>query len=167
MGREGMRLIHSPNEINGRIIYAISYFFDRALETGLIEAGSVRGSVRVRDYYLAAQRICGEEGNGEGVEDKEMGFGREVRRERRRRRKRRAIERDQDKDVDMDEGTSNQRDHLLEDNPFLCLDLNYISALLHSGYGLMWNKELRLVSQLNGIETSWSLGAALDLLHFQ
>lgn len=51
-------------------------------------------------------------------------------------------------------------------SPFLCLDLTYISAFLHDGLGLDWQKDITLVKKINGIETSWALGAAINLLNF-
>jgi ectonucleoside triphosphate diphosphohydrolase 5/6 len=51
-------------------------------------------------------------------------------------------------------------------SPFLCLDLTYITAFLRDGLGLDWQKEITLVKKINGIETSWALGAAINLLNF-
>ncbi|VDK46118.1 unnamed protein product [Anisakis simplex] len=45
-----------------------------------------------------------------------------------------------------------------------CLDLSYIYALLRHGYGINEHKELHLVKRLRGMEMSWALGAAHDLL---
>lgn len=50
------------------------------------------------------------------------------------------------------------------EKPFLCLDLCYIASLLHDGFGLDWSKELTLVKKINGVESSWALGAAFDLM---
>lgn len=51
-----------------------------------------------------------------------------------------------------------------KDQPFLCLDACYITALLRHGLGFDYKKEITLVKKINGIETSWGLGAAFSLL---
>ncbi|XP_039080361.1 ectonucleoside triphosphate diphosphohydrolase 6 isoform X2 [Hyaena hyaena] len=43
-------------------------------------------------------------------------------------------------------------------NPFLCMDLTYISLLLHE-FGFPENKVLKLTRKINNVETSWALGA--------
>ncbi|KAI3638846.1 hypothetical protein MIR68_003344 [Amoeboaphelidium protococcarum] len=48
--------------------------------------------------------------------------------------------------------------------PELCLDLTYIFHLLHTGYGLDPRQKLIIRKKINGIETGWSLGAALELV---
>ena len=48
-------------------------------------------------------------------------------------------------------------------DPFLCLDLTYITVLLHDAFGLDWDKGLFVINRLKGVETSWALGAAYDL----
>uniref|UniRef100_A0A2L2YHM8 nucleoside diphosphate phosphatase n=2 Tax=Parasteatoda tepidariorum TaxID=114398 RepID=A0A2L2YHM8_PARTP len=47
---------------------------------------------------------------------------------------------------------------------FLCLDCTYITALMKHGLGLDGKKELRFAKQIDGIETSWGLGAAFNML---
>ncbi|UXI17262.1 putative RAS-like protein [Sarcoptes scabiei] len=54
---------------------------------------------------------------------------------------------------------------LRKQSPFLCLDLIYIASYLHDGLGLPMNKDIMLVKKINGIETSWALGAAINLFH--
>lgn len=48
-------------------------------------------------------------------------------------------------------------------NPFLCLDLVYISVLLQE-LGFPPNKQLRLARTINQVETSWALGATFQHL---
>lgn len=48
-------------------------------------------------------------------------------------------------------------------NPFLCLDLVYISALLQE-LGFPPNKQLKLARTINEVETSWALGATLHYI---
>ncbi|XP_027979545.1 ectonucleoside triphosphate diphosphohydrolase 6 isoform X3 [Eumetopias jubatus] len=43
-------------------------------------------------------------------------------------------------------------------NPFLCMDLTYISLLLQE-FGFPENKVLKLTRKINNVETSWALGA--------
>ncbi|XP_054711777.1 ectonucleoside triphosphate diphosphohydrolase 5-like [Uloborus diversus] len=52
----------------------------------------------------------------------------------------------------------------IKDQPLLCLDCSYISALLHHGLGLDKKKELLMGKRINGIETSWGLGAAFNMI---
>ncbi|KAG8180520.1 hypothetical protein JTE90_007473 [Oedothorax gibbosus] len=47
---------------------------------------------------------------------------------------------------------------------FLCLDCSYISALLMHGLGLDEGKELQLSKKIDGIDSSWGLGAAFSML---
>ncbi|XP_058990241.1 ectonucleoside triphosphate diphosphohydrolase 6 isoform X2 [Mustela nigripes] len=46
----------------------------------------------------------------------------------------------------------------LQGNPFLCMDLTYISLLLQE-FGFPENKMLKLTRKINDVETSWALGA--------
>lgn len=50
--------IHKPTELRHRQIYALSYYFDRAADVGLINKRTGAGVVRVRDFYLSAYNIC-------------------------------------------------------------------------------------------------------------
>ncbi|CAL8103274.1 unnamed protein product [Calicophoron daubneyi] len=45
------------------------------------------------------------------------------------------------------------------DQPFECMDLNFIVALLHNGYGFPWDKKLTLQKKVKSFEISWGLGA--------
>jgi len=91
--------IHKPEEIKSRQIYAMSYFYDRMLDSKVIKPqagkdGTKGGVIKVKDYLLTAENIC--------------------------------------KSVIR----------LRKQSAFLCLDLTYLAALLHDGYGLGWNKEI-------------------------
>ncbi|NP_001089154.1 ectonucleoside triphosphate diphosphohydrolase 6 (putative) L homeolog [Xenopus laevis] len=44
------------------------------------------------------------------------------------------------------------------ENPFLCMDLTYITLLLQES-GFPMEKELKLVKKIDNVETSWALGA--------
>lgn len=123
--------IDSPRELNSRIIYAISYYYDRAVDVGLLDAGQKRGSLRVKDFYYFARAVCGHEVIS-------------------LRKTRRAIDDEELKARSLEQ-------------PFLCMDMSYIAALLREGLGLNWNKEIKLACKLKGVETSWALGAAYDL----
>ncbi|XP_030642649.1 ectonucleoside triphosphate diphosphohydrolase 6 [Chanos chanos] len=48
-------------------------------------------------------------------------------------------------------------------NPFLCLDLTYISVLLRE-LGFPENKVFKLARTINGVETSWALGATFHYM---
>ncbi|KAM9354862.1 ectonucleoside triphosphate diphosphohydrolase 5 [Pholidichthys leucotaenia] len=47
-------------------------------------------------------------------------------------------------------------------NPFLCMDLTYITCLLKEGFGFKDSTMLQLAKKLNNVETSWALGATFD-----
>lgn len=104
--------IFIPSEIQQQNIYALSYYYDRAIDAAIIEKRP-RVRVIVNDFRLAAKRICSE---------------------------------------------------LNEPSLFLCLDLTYISSLLHIGLGLDYHKEIFLSKKIEGVEASWVLGAAFQYL---
>ena len=45
-----------------------------------------------------------------------------------------------------------------------CLDLNFISALLHTGYEMPIDREVKIAKKIAGNELGWCLGASLPLL---
>lgn len=53
------------------------------------------------------------------------------------------------------------------DNPFLVLDLIYSYSLLHHGYHIEDQTKVHLAKKINGVEVSWGLGAAFELLSAQ
>lgn len=53
---------------------------------------------------------------------------------------------------------------VLKDTPEWCADLSFISALVHNGYDIPYNRELRTTDKINGNEIGWCLGASLPLL---
>lgn len=52
----------------------------------------------------------------------------------------------------------------LEDRPEWCLDLNFMLALLHTGYELPIEREVNIAKKIGGNELGWCLGASLPLL---
>ncbi|GAA6096549.1 ectonucleoside triphosphate diphosphohydrolase 5 [Tachysurus ichikawai] len=51
-------IIHQPYEVKGNsVFYAFSYYYDRAVESGLID-GSRGGAVEVRDFKKKAKEVC-------------------------------------------------------------------------------------------------------------
>ncbi|XP_072799720.1 ectonucleoside triphosphate diphosphohydrolase 6 isoform X1 [Vicugna pacos] len=48
-------------------------------------------------------------------------------------------------------------------NPFLCLDLTYVSLLLRE-FGFPRDKELKLTQKIDNVETSWALGATFHYI---
>lgn len=104
--------VYHPPELQERTIYAISYYYDRAAENGLIDEQE-GGKITVGDYFTAGRKVC-------------------------------------------QKGDPKQ--------PFACLDLAYISALLHEGLGLPEHKEIMLKKKIEGHETSWALGAAFSVI---
>ena len=47
----------------------------------------------------------------------------------------------------------------LEDRPEHCLDLNFMMALLHTGYEMPIDREVRIAKKIKGKELGWCLGA--------
>ncbi|KAL7276116.1 Guanosine-diphosphatase [Rhizina undulata] len=52
----------------------------------------------------------------------------------------------------------------LRDRPEYCLDLNFMMALLHTGYEMPLDREVRIAKKIKGNELGWCLGASLPLL---
>ncbi|KAL1628112.1 Guanosine-diphosphatase [Neofusicoccum ribis] len=52
----------------------------------------------------------------------------------------------------------------LNDRPESCLDLNFMLALLHTGYEMPIDREVKIAKKLKGNELGWCLGASLPLL---
>ncbi|KAF2168280.1 hypothetical protein M409DRAFT_65741 [Zasmidium cellare ATCC 36951] len=52
----------------------------------------------------------------------------------------------------------------LEDRPETCLDLNFMLALLHTGYEMPIDREVKIAKKIKGNELGWCLGASLPLL---
>ncbi|KAG9292136.1 hypothetical protein G9A89_005280 [Geosiphon pyriformis] len=52
----------------------------------------------------------------------------------------------------------------LNKNPHYCMDLTFIYELLHIGYEIPLERELKIAKKIKGIETGWCLGAAIAIL---
>lgn len=52
----------------------------------------------------------------------------------------------------------------LQDRPESCLDLSFMSALLHTGYEMPLEREVKIAKKIKGNELGWCLGASLPLL---
>jgi len=105
--------IDQSKELPTRKTVAFSYFYDRAVDAGLLKKGE-NGIVTVQQFLRAAEDAC-----------------------------------------DKPDPAS----------PFLCVDLTFISGLLHHGYQLPASAELGLYKKIDGHETSWALGAAFQLIN--
>ena len=105
--------IDQSKELPTRRTVAFSYFYDRAVDAGLLEKGE-NGIVTVQEFLEAAKNTC---------------------------------------------------DNADPASPFLCVDLTFISGLLHHGYQLPGSAELGLYKKIDGHETSWALGAAFQLIN--
>ncbi|KAF2768797.1 nucleoside phosphatase GDA1/CD39 [Teratosphaeria nubilosa] len=53
----------------------------------------------------------------------------------------------------------------LRDRPDTCLDLNFMLALLHTGYDMPIDREVKIAKKIKGNELGWCLGASLPLLN--
>jgi guanosine-diphosphatase len=47
----------------------------------------------------------------------------------------------------------------LDGRPEWCLDLNFMMALLHSGYEMPIDREVKIAKKIKGNELGWCLGA--------
>jgi guanosine-diphosphatase len=68
-------------------------------------------------------------------------------------------------------GMSTWRNHFdaeirdqLSDRPEWCLDLSFMFAILHYGYGLPLQRNLTVAKHIHGYQLSWALGASLQML---
>ena len=52
----------------------------------------------------------------------------------------------------------------LQGRPEHCLDLNFMMALLHTGYELPIDREVKIAKKIKGNELGWCLGARLVVL---
>ena len=52
----------------------------------------------------------------------------------------------------------------LNDRPESCLDLSFMLALLHSGYDMPIDREVKIAKTIGGSELGWCLGASLPFL---
>jgi len=52
----------------------------------------------------------------------------------------------------------------LTGRPETCLDLNFMFALLHLGYEMPIDREVKIAKKIKGNELGWCLGASLPLL---
>lgn len=52
----------------------------------------------------------------------------------------------------------------LRDGPDHCLDLNFMVALLHTGYSMPLEREVKIAKKIKDFEMGWCLGASLPLL---
>ncbi|GEQ71290.1 hypothetical protein JCM33374_g4971 [Metschnikowia sp. JCM 33374] len=53
----------------------------------------------------------------------------------------------------------------LQNEPSWCLDLSFITAMLHTGYNIPLSRELRTAKTIANNELGWCLGASLPLLN--
>lgn len=101
-----------PVTLKQHEISAFSYFFDRAIETGLVDPFQ-GGETTVNDFIVKSREVCAEAN---------------------------------------------------ADQPFMCIDLTFISVLLEEGYGLKPKTPLKLYKKIDGHEISWALGCAYNIL---
>ncbi|KAG5674465.1 hypothetical protein PVAND_004435 [Polypedilum vanderplanki] len=95
-----------PIKLQEHVINAFSYYYDRAIEVGLVDP-YLGGENTVADFSKKAREVC---------------------------------------------ATANA------DQPFMCLDLVYISVLLQDGFGLKPQTNIKLYKKIRGHEVSWALG---------
>lgn len=101
-----------PVTLKQHEISAFSYFFDRAIETGLVDPYQ-GGETTVANFIARSREVCADP-NAE--------------------------------------------------QPFMCVDLIFISVLLEDGYGLKPKTPLKLYKKIDGHEISWALGCAYSIL---
>ncbi|XP_046382642.1 ectonucleoside triphosphate diphosphohydrolase 5-like isoform X2 [Ischnura elegans] len=104
--------VDKPIGLEGREINAFSYYYDRAVEVGLIDPFK-GGVITVEHFTKAAKSACA---------------------------------------------------YPNADQPFMCLDLTFISVLLQDGFLLKPKTKLHLFKKIDNHEISWALGAAFHLI---
>ncbi|CAJ0876654.1 7434_t:CDS:2 [Entrophospora sp. SA101] len=52
----------------------------------------------------------------------------------------------------------------LKSNPYYCMDLTFIYELLHTGYEMSLEREVKIAKKIKGFETGWCLGASIAIL---
>ncbi|CAJ0823696.1 12104_t:CDS:2 [Entrophospora sp. SA101] len=52
----------------------------------------------------------------------------------------------------------------LKKNPYYCMDLSFIYELLHTGYEIPLEREIKVAKKIKEIETGWCLGASIAML---
>ncbi|XP_066869931.1 ectonucleoside triphosphate diphosphohydrolase 6 isoform X1 [Kogia breviceps] len=131
--------VHRTEEVKDVDFYAFSYYYDLAANVGLIGAGP-GASVLSRLHSTGADgcpvsSTDAEKGGSLVVGDFETAA----------------------KYVCRTAETQPPR------SPFLCLDLTYVSSLLH-GLGFPGDKVLKLTRKIDNVETSWALGATFHYI---
>ncbi|XP_064623881.1 ectonucleoside triphosphate diphosphohydrolase 5-like [Lineus longissimus] len=63
------------------------------------------------------------------------------------------------------EAAHNECDKPSKEEPFLCMDLCYISALLQNGFGFADDTVIRMKKKIKGVETAWCLGAMFNVMN--
>uniref|UniRef100_A0A336M055 CSON009347 protein n=1 Tax=Culicoides sonorensis TaxID=179676 RepID=A0A336M055_CULSO len=104
--------VPKPPSLNKHQIGAFSYYYDRAIETGLVDA-ITGGETTIKNFHNQAREACASPNT---------------------------------------------------EQPFMCLDLTFITTLLEYGFGLRQQTVLQLYKKLDGHEISWALGCAYNLL---
>lgn len=104
--------VDKPIGLEVQEIYAFSYYYDRAVEVGLIDPFK-GGVITVEKFTKAAKSACA---------------------------------------------------YPNADQPFMCLDLAFISILLQDGFHLAPQTKLNLFKKIDNHEISWALGSAFHLL---
>lgn len=103
--------IHRPKDLRKKTFYALSYYYDRAVDVKLIDSEN-GGQLNVQSFLDAAKKVCG--------------------------------------------------DSSVPNEPFLCLDLCYISSLLVDGFGFEPNSRLLFRKKVDSFEITWALGALFN-----
>ena len=147
------RAIDNPRELNVRDIYAISYYYDRAVDAGLIDPLVRHQVIKVKKFVSAAKKACKRLSDTINIELLNSRYL------RKRVRNSAKLVFDTLDTIASDGARDGDK------NPFLCLDLSYIAAFLKDGLELNMNKDIHVANQVNGVEASWSLGAAYDLFY--
>lgn len=104
--------VPKPPSLQKHTIGAFSYYYDRAIETGLVDA-ITGGETTIKNFHNQAREACASPNT---------------------------------------------------EQPFMCLDLTFISTLLEYGFGLRQQTVLQLYKKIDGHEISWALGCAYNLL---
>ncbi|RWS20050.1 ectonucleoside triphosphate diphosphohydrolase 5-like isoform X2 [Leptotrombidium deliense] len=134
-----LRFFEKKN-INNHKIFAISHYYQLASLFGVPNSGVIA----VGDYLKYAKIICPQLFENEIDLNKETFLNHSL----------------------LSILNKTQKANILSQNPFICLDLTYITVVLNKGFGLSMSKNLNVVEKINGYEASWALGLAINSLDY-
>lgn len=140
---------YHPSEIKDKSLLGISFFYELAVDIGIVNQKENAGTIRIVDYYLAASKVCN------ALFDMNAEYNEEIEK---------AKKEFEPRWMKYSDLNRNNIIGLYDKNPFVCLDLSYVSSLLNTGHGINWHKQIKVADKISGFDTSWPLGLTIDYL---